>query len=322
MSWDLLGDIGGTHMRLAEGRNGRLGQRMTFPTVGDVTPAEAIAGFVEKIGTVPNRASVAGAGIVENGAVTLTNTGTRISERIVREASGAPTAKILNDFEAAAWSLCEFDEDHIERLQGHRSESRGVRLIIGLGTGLGVGALVWHHDTPLVVQSEGGHVRLSPGTAEEVEIFRRLGALWPEVRMGEGHGVEAEAILSGTGLPVLHRAVAQALGHPAEQTQAADILAEGRSDSDPVARKTTDLFLAYLGGFAGDMAVTFAAKGGVFLAGGVIAANRWIFEEPAFLNAFNSGGRHSDFRKGLSVFVLKNDDFGLQGALNYLRYDG
>ena len=43
-----------------------------------------------------------------------------------------------------------------------------------------------------------------------------------------------------------------------------------------------------------------------------------LFDET--LNAFNSGGRHSDFRKSLPVFINTNSSFGLNGAINYLHF--
>jgi glucokinase len=322
MPWDLVADIGGTNMRLAAGRDGLLAEREKFPTVGGASIGEAIGQFVEAIGSAPARAAVAAAGIVENGSVTLTNTGTVISETIINDAAGIDHARVLNDFEAAAWSLADVSPDNILTLQGSGRLIHKPRLIIGPGTGLGVGALVWQGDQPVVVQGEGGHARLSPDTREELEIFRQVGALWPETRMGDGYAVEAEAILSGTGLPVFYRAIADVEGVPAGNLKAAEIFKACHAGGDLVAEKTAHLFVKYLGEFAGDMAVTFAARGGVFLAGGVIAANPWMFEDATFLNAFNSGGRHTGFRKRLPVYVFNNSDFGLHGALNYLRFGG
>ncbi len=318
MPWDLVADIGGTNMRLAAGRNGRIEDRATFPTVSERTLGEVISDYVASAGSAPRNAAVAAAGIVRNGSVKLTNTGTLISEAIVNKAAGIKTSKLLNDFEAAAWSLCNVSADDILTLQGDGELRRASRIIIGPGTGLGVGGLVWDQERPVVVQGEGGHVRLSPDTEEELEIFKRVGALWPETRMGDGHAVEAEAILSGTGLPVFYRAIGDVEGLPVNLLTAAEIFAASLSGGDRVAEKTTHLFVKYLGEIAGDMAVTFAATGGVFLVGGVIASNPWMFENDVFLKAFNSGGRHSGFRRAVPVYLYKGSNFGLQGALNYL----
>lgn len=318
MPWDLVADIGGTNMRLAAGRDGRIEDRKTFPTVGEKTLGEVIEDYIATIGSAPRNAAVAAAGIVRNGSVTLTNTGTLISEAMVNAAAGINTSKVLNDFEAAAWSLCNVSAEEILTLQGDGELRRASRVIVGPGTGLGVGGLVWDDERPVVVQGEGGHVRLSPDTKEELEIFKRVGTLWPETRMGDGHAVEAEAILSGTGLPVFYRAIGDVEGVSVGALSAAEIFASCQTGNDRIAEKTAQLFVKYLGEIAGDMAVTFAATGGVFLAGGVIAANPWMFDNGVFLDAFNSGGRHTGFRKGIPVYLYKSSNFGLQGALNYL----
>ena len=322
MTWDLVADIGGTNMRLACGRDGMIDHQHKFPTVGEISLGEAIRQFVSEVGETPERAAFAAAGIVEDGSVKLTNTGTIVSEAIINEAAGLANARVLNDFEAAAWSLADVGSADILTLQGDGGMRQQARVIIGPGTGLGVGALVWSGNQPVVMQSEGGHVRLSPDTMEELEIFKRVGALWPETRMGDGYSVEAEAILSGTGLPVFYRAIGEVEGAHVSSLTAAEIFANCRSGGDTVAEKTVHLFVKYLGEFTGDMAVTFAAKGGVFLAGGVIAANPWMFDDDVFLQAFNSGGRHSGFRKELPIYLHKSGDFGLQGALNYLTAQG
>ncbi len=322
MSWVLVADIGGTNMRLAAGADGRIVRQQVFATVGEISLGEAIRQFVRETGSKPQKAAFAAAGIVENGAVTLTNAGTIVSEEIINEAAGITNARVLNDFEAAAWSLADVNADEVITLQGSEKLTRNARVIIGPGTGLGVGALVWQDGMPVVVQGEGGHVRLSPDTPEELAIFKALCAQWPQTRMGDGYAVEAEAVLSGTGLPYFYRAIAEVDGHAVPRRSAAQIFDAARSGDDPSAEKAVRMFAKYLGELAGDMAVTFAARGGIFLAGGVISANPWIFEDPAFLPAFNSGGRHTWFRETIPIYLYKDADFGLNGALNYLKFGG
>jgi glucokinase len=322
MSWNLVADIGGTNMRIAAGEGNRIVHQETLPTKGDVTIEQALGQFVAAYGGKPEGAAVAAAGIIRNGEVSLTNAGATISEAGICRASGLKKSKILNDFEAAAWSLAGVNSEDCQVLQGNLDNPYGPRVIIGPGTGLGVGALVWQDGRPFVVQGEGGHVRLTPDTSEELEIFRQVGELWPQTKMGDGYAVEAEAVLSGTGLPYFYQAIGSVYGEKVEARSASDIFTRARAGSDEIAVKTIQLFVKYFGELAGDMAVTFAATGGVFLVGGVITANVWVFDNAVFSDAFNNGGRHSAYRRGLPVAVYKHPNFGLQGALNYLQARG
>ena len=120
MAWNLVGDIGGTNMRLAAEEDGKIIRQQTLPTVGDVSIADALAEFCRSSGQSPINIAIAAAGIVDQGKVVLTNTGTVITEAKIAAACGTPKSTILNDFEAAAWSLANVDGDDLTCLQGKR----------------------------------------------------------------------------------------------------------------------------------------------------------------------------------------------------------
>ncbi len=176
--------------------------------------------------------------------------------------------------------------------------------------------MVWVHGQPHVVPGEGGHISLAPQSDEELAYFQTLLALWPDVRIGQG-AIEAEAILSGTGVPVLYRAIAQTRQTDVQAKTTEEVFTAAKDQSDQSAVITIDLFRRYLGQIAGDLALVFNAAGGVFITGGVILKNPWVLDQ-GFLDAFNSGGRHSDWRAQMPVYLYQNEDFGLLGARNYI----
>lgn len=316
--WNLVADIGGTNMRFAAiSSSGKTLDQQNFPTNGPLDAVAASLKMITSQGILPTHVVIAAAGVVDNGMVKLTNSTQHFSERALVEATGTPSVKILNDFEAAAWSLATVKSGDVQMLQGDFEKSHAPRLIIGPGTGLGVGAMVWANGKPHVVSGEGGHITLAPQTAEELPYFQALTTLWPQVKIGSTLGVEAEAILSGTGIPIFYKAIAQACALPAPLTRSEDIFKAARAGNDPVATKVIALFRRYLGTVAGDLGLVFDAKGGVFITGGVALANPWLFDA-AFLDAFNAGGRHSGWRRQLPVSLYQNTDFGLIGAQNYI----
>lgn len=336
--WNLIADVGGTNMRLAAisaetadaGLQPELKQReflaqRTVPSKGAVDFPKACADFVAERGSAPQNVVVAAAGVVAAGEVHLTNSQQRFSETLLAGACGTRNVAILNDFEAAAWSLATVSKADIGVLQGPEQPPEGPRLIIGPGTGLGVGALVWAHGRPHVVPGEGGHVSLSPHSADELATFAELIALWPEVQIGTGLAVEAEAILSGTGMPILYRAIAEARQVQVPEKSAADIFAAARDAgaggtcdaAADIATEAVTLFRRFLGQLAGDLALVFGARGGVFVTGGVAQSNPWLFDQ-SFLDAFNAGGRHSSWRANMPLYLYQDPDFGLLGARNSL----
>ena len=316
--WNLVADVGGTNMRLAAiSSAGTIVDQQSFHSKGDMDFLQVCASFIEGHATHPEGAVVAAAGVVSSGEVRLTNSGQKFSETELSEVCGTQNVKILNDFEAAAWSLATVSETDLTRLQGTASDPHGARLIIGPGTGLGVGALVWAHGQPHVIPGEGGHISMAPQSLEEIAYFEELTALWPEVQIGDGLAVEAEAILSGTGIPALYQAIARVRGAESNPKTAEEILASAKASEDEITVIATRLFKRFLGQLAGDLALVFNAKGGVFLTGGVALSNPWIFDQN-FLDAFNAGGRHSSWRADMPVSLYLNKDFGLLGARNYI----
>ena len=135
--------------------------------------------------------------------------------------------------------------------------------------------------------------------------------------MGEGLAVEAEAILSGTGMPYWYRAIASARGEAAHSEGAAAIFAAARAGEDASACRAVALMVQYLGGVAGDLGLVMGARGGVFITGGVAQQNPWMLDD-SFLAAFNAGGRHSKWRAAMPLGLCSDPDFGLLGARNCL----
>ena len=82
--------------------------------------------------------------------------------------------------------------------------------------------------------------------------------------------VSAERCLSGPGLINLYNALCELSGEPAAPLTAAQITNPGIEDEDPRAREATAMFCAMLGTIAGNLALTVGARGGIYIAGGIV----------------------------------------------------
>jgi glucokinase len=305
--WILIGDIGGTTTRLAAVMaDGSLADRADRPTGDTGQVIETLRGYCADRGTPPLAATLAAAGPVAPDGLTLTNAGGALGTDKIARACGTAQIRLLNDLEAAAWALTTRDLN-AHCLRGPTPPPDATRVMIGVGTGLGVAAMLPARTGPTVVSGEGGHVALGPAHAEDAKLFDALIARWPEFRFGTGWAVEAEALLCGTGLSRCHAA----LGGDPDRT-AADICAAARTGEDTTALRVIDIFRRYLGQLAGDLALTFGAKGGVVLSGGVAVKNRWLFDE-TFLAALDTGGRFSGLRARLPVFLMAHEEAALDG---------
>jgi glucokinase len=76
------------------------------------------------------------------------------------------------------------------------------------------------------------------------------------------------------------------------------------SQGEPLAGKALGMFFAMLGTVAGDLALTTGARGGVFIAGGIVPRVLDAFLESDFRERFESKGRYRDYMAGISTHVI------------------
>lgn len=195
-------------------------------------------------------AAVCGAGPEIDGAITLTAGDFTVTQAWLRAVLKTPRVSLLNDFAACALGAPRLDPSTM-RLIHRGAPGRNAQIaVIGPNLGLGVAALTPHRIdgwTPVV--SEGGHIDFTPGEPREVAVFEAL-----QARHGR---VSAEHFLSQQGLIDIHAALGGELDDSDEL-----ILSRVRS-GDTTAQEALSIFSALLGAFAGDAALSFAARGGV-----------------------------------------------------------
>lgn len=298
----LLGDIGGTTSRFACVEPGKRPDRIVTIANDSVARAEeAVMQALDRLAVRPRAAILAIAGPVGGEEIFLTNRPWRFRLGDLGERMGVERIHALNDFEAVAHALPLLGDADLRPLGGGTMPASGVKVVLGPGTGLGVGALVPAGDRWHVVASEGGHSSFGPAHADEEAVFARL-------RESEGM-TTAETILCGPGLPVLHRA----LHATAAQFTPEKIVADAQR-GDPAAAATIALFVRLLGRFAGDIALTFKATGGVYIAGGVARCLGPLFDTDIFRTAFEAHPPYEKLLGDIATALVTVEQPGLLGC--------
>lgn len=313
----LLADIGGTSARFALARDGALGPVVTQPVTTQADPLRAMREALDKLrgeAAAPTRAAVAVAGPVAEGRAALTNGVWRIDASSLRLALGLSTLDLINDFEAIAWSLPALTEGDLFPIGVGRPVPRAPRVVLGPGTGLGVAAMIPVEDRWLVLPSQGGHVTLAPGNERESRILDYL-------RIRFGH-VSAERVLSGAGLVVLAQAIAAIdRGGPTPGTPAR-ILEAARSGGSPLCVEAFGRFCSLLGTVAGNLALTYEARGGVYLAGGILPRAAEALAASEFRDRFEAKGRFAGFVSAIPTWLIRHPQPGLLGLAQLLAACG
>jgi glucokinase len=320
----LAGDLGGTKalLGIAEFDGAVLRFILTRRLVSaDFSGVEdLLQRFITDAGT--ELAGVSGACLAVAGPVSedgrqarFTNLPWQADAVVLEQLIGAPLT-LANDFAAVAAGIATLPADQRITLQAGEPLVDGVRLAIGAGTGLGMATIVKAGDSFKILPSEGGHVGFAPADPLQDEFATYL-------RAGQERAT-AERAISGMGLTSLYRFLVQRetadIPDPlvAEDPTAA-IGARALADPASLARKAVEMLMAAYGAFAGDMALTLMARGGVFLAGGVTQKLLPLLREGIFMTAFNNKLEHADLVRKMPVYVVTDPAIGLNGAARLAR---
>lgn len=312
----LLADVGGTNARFALCREGRPGEVLHLPVADYATAYDAVAAALERLDPAarPRAAVLAFAGPVSPERAVMTNAGWDTTAEGLLQRFGFARVRLLNDYAALALGLPHLRTEDL-RIIGPASPPPGAPdpedsdtaavAVLGPGSGLGVGALLPAEPYPLPVVTEGGHVTMAPADAAESELIDLL-------REKLGH-VSAERLLSGPGLVNLYDGLAALHRQPAESLDAAEITRRGVAGSDPLCRLTLEHFCRLLGSFAGNVALTFGARGGVFLGGGILPRFPDFLAASDFRARFEDKGRFSDYLSAIPTRLIIRKDAAFLG---------
>ncbi|MFO1184417.1 MAG: ROK family protein [Bauldia sp.] len=307
----LVADIGGTHARFALVTEERTTALAPVRTRDHASVADAIASMLAGR-TPPRSAMLALAGPVKDETVRLTNAEWTIDPRSLLERFDLAEVLLINDFEALAMALPELQGGDLMAIGGRLPGGPGVKVVVGPGTGLGAAALIPAGDFLVPVAGEGGHMDLGPRDDRDRALWRVLAP--------KNERISAEMLISGPGLVRLYRAVCQAMGAAVAFDTPEAIVAAGLAGKDAAAREAVDVFATYLGRFAGNLAVLFMAKGGVYLAGGVTEALAPFLGSSRFREAFADKAPHNALLAGMATAVITHKAPALAGLAAYVRH--
>lgn len=313
----LIGDIGGTNARFSILVDA-YAEPKHFPNVRTAefsTIDEAIQqGVLDKTSLQPRSAILAIAGPIKGDDIPLTNCRWVVRPKGMVLALGFEDVLIINDFEAQALAIASLSDEHREAIGAAPDTLIASRAVLGPGTGLGVAGLIHSQHTWIPVPGEGGHIDLGPRTRRDLEI-------WPHLEAIEGR-ISAEQILCGRGIHYLYNAICRADGIEPALNDPADITTKALAGGDKVAEETVSLFATYLGRLAGDVALIFMARGGIYLSGGIPQKILSALKKPEFRAAFEDKAPHSALMKAIPTYVVTHPLAALAGLTAYSRMPG
>jgi glucokinase len=310
----LVGDVGGTNVRLAliDGE-GRVRNLHIYPAANFASLGEVVADYLERtVGRKrPPRAVIAVAGPVLDGEIEFTNLNWQVSEGELLAHFEFEAVRLINDFAAQALACPLLTGDSLRTLGPKlRGGADCPMVVLGAGTGFGVAGLARSERGDMAVATEGGHAGFAPSDDVEVEV-------WSQFRIRHGR-VSIERLLSGRGLFELYGVLAGL--NQVEATLADEIeVFEAAAKGDPLANETLDRFCAILGSVAGDLALSFGARGGVFVSGGIAPRMSDRLAAGSFRERFEDKGRLKPYLEQIPTSLVLHPYPALLGAARELE---
>lgn len=294
----LLADIGATNARFALLAGSDVAVSETYAVADHASPIEAARAFLAgpAVGHRPSRALIAAAGPVDGGRIALTNAAWVVDSDRIAKGLNMHAVQVLNDFEALGWALPALRPEHLVTLGPPGGAERGTMAVLGPGTGFGLAAMAHGRQEEVVLVTEGGHATLSSENRREDAVILSL--------RQQLHRVSVESVLSGPGLTQLYQAIARTDGRAVPSRDNAEIIEHALAGDCEVSRETLELFCAFLGSAAGNVALTLGARGGVFIAGGIAPRFTDFLRRSAFRERFEAKGRMSAYLARIPTAVI------------------
>ncbi|MDG1311568.1 MAG: glucokinase [Porticoccaceae bacterium] len=319
-NWNLVADIGGTNARFSALLNdGSLESKYEFHHSVEEYPqfADLIGGLLSEIAkatgwdNAPANVCMAVACPADSEEIAFTNSHWKFTKTQLKQLLGCEKLSVINDFEAVAHGITELGVEDLVKVGGNDGVDSKPIGILGAGTGLGVAGLVRHSDGYHVVDTEGGHADYAPIDDAQSAVVNCL-----RDRYGR---VSLERLLSGKGILNIYRALCSIEGADAQFETPAEVVAAALDNNDDKALQTLNMFCEGMGSAAGNLALTFGAKGGIYIAGGVIPRFQTFFINSGFRSKFEDKGRFVSYLQPIPVYLVIRSNLGLLGAAKKLQ---
>ena len=304
-NYALVADIGGTNARFALSHNDVLDSNSIQVLACDdyENLDAAFSAYLKAQNTTVDEACLALACPISDD-ISMTNNHWAFNCQSMQEKLGLESFKVINDFTAQALALPALKDSELIKVGRGESLQHATRLIIGPGTGLGVAGLKEVGENWLPLPGEGGHAALSAVSDLDIAVLQEL--------RKTSDFIYWESILCGSGLESLYRAHSVLAG---ENNTLRDFeITRQALAGEKVAEQTLEHFCELLGRAASNAALTLGARGGVYIAGGIIPRFPEFFAESKFREAFETNVKMVDYLQQIPTYLVVAENPGLIGA--------
>ena len=318
-SWNLVADIGGTNARFAvhDISNDELAEIFVLSVKQQpdfIAALEHVLDQIRQLGqwqSSPSAVCLAVACPVDQDLISFTNSNWQFSKAALGELFGPIALEVINDFSAVAHTIANLNPDEWHQIGGDQPVADKPIAILGAGTGLGVCTLVPFGKQYIVVDGEGGHIDFAPVNEREMGILRVLKTRFQRVSV--------ERLLSGAGIVNIYQALCTLDQASIVHQSAQEVTEAALNSAEEKALEALSVFCQILGSTASNLALINGAKGGVYIAGGIVPRFLDFVVNSDLRQRFDDKGRFSRYVESIPLRVLLKNQPGLHGAMQKIK---
>jgi glucokinase len=320
----LVADIGGTNARFAykDDVSNELSNFSYLKCTDFENIFDAIKYYQEENNLHIKNMSIAVASTTKHDAIKFTNNHWNFKQSEVFEYFKLDKLIFINDFVAQSLCFSTFYKDltidpslnnktalnnNLDIVRPGIPIIKAPLLVTGPGTGLGVCTLLNLDGSSIAIEGEGGHSSFAPNSDIEVELLQFL-------RKKYDH-VSNERIVSGSGIEEIFKFILSRQGKQSSKMKAPEI-GEKALLGELDALNSVKLMFSILGTIVSSVILINGAQGGVILSGGITPKLHRIFQESDFEKNLLNKGRRYNYIKDVPIWLTKDNNNGLKGALN------
>ncbi|MBL7000097.1 MAG: glucokinase [Gammaproteobacteria bacterium] len=318
-NWNLVADIGGTNARFAvhDISNDDLAEIFVLSVKQQPDFIAALEHVLHQIEHLkqwqpqPSAVCLAVACPVDQDLIQFTNSDWQFSKAGLGELFGPIDVEVINDFSAVAHTIPHLKPDEWHQIGGDQPVADKPIAILGAGTGLGVCTLVPFGQHYIVVDGEGGHIDFAPVNEREMDILKVLKTRFQRVSV--------ERLLSGAGIVNIYQALCHLDAVSGVHWSAREVTEAALNGVDEMALEALSVFCQILGSTASNLALINGAKGGVYIAGGIVPRFLDFVVNSDLRKRFDDKGRFSRYVESIPLRVLLKNQPGLHGAMQKIK---
>lgn len=245
-------------------------------------------------------------GVIEQGHARLTNLDWVLDAKKLQDDYNIAKVIFTNDFQAAAMGVLTLEKQDYIVLNPAQSDEKGVTVVTGAGTGLGMAWMIGAENPVQLFATEGGHCDYAPTNDEQIKLLKFL--------LRQHSHVSYERILSGDGLEQLYTFVNAEVTGVSAHIPASQVN-ELANNGDVSAQRAMGLFVEIYAAYIGNLALLYKPRGGIYIAGGVAKHIQPWMQGETFINSYLHKGRMQQLVAKIPVYLVTNNRLGLQGAI-------